>query len=64
MFSKGVFLMRFHTLVLACLLITGCGQQFAPKASIEGGESAKKKVLKMNDEHQKKLEQLTLPGSE
>ena len=56
--------MRFHTLVLACLLITGCGQQFAPKASIEGGESAKKKVLKMNDEHQEKLEQLTLPGSE
>ncbi len=56
--------MRFHILVLICLLLTGCGQQLAPKASIEGGESAKKKVLKMNDEHQKKLEQLTLPGSE
>jgi hypothetical protein len=61
---QGGLLLRFHTLVLACLLLTGCGQQLAPKASIEGGESAKKKVLKMNDEHQEKLEQLTLPGSE
>jgi len=56
--------MRFHLVMLTCLLLAGCGQQLAPKVSIEAGESVKKKALKMNDEHQKKLEQLTLPGSE
>lgn len=58
--------MRFSMTMLAVLTLPlfGCGQQMAPSVSVEAGESAKQKVLKMNDEHQKKLEQLTLPGQE
>ena len=58
--------MPIRLMVLATLVLPliGCGQQQAPRVSIEEGESAKKKVITMNDEHQKKLEQLTLPGAE
>ena len=55
---------RLLALVTLILPLIGCGQQQAPKVSIEAGDSAKKKVITMNDEHQKKLEQLTLPGAE
>ena len=58
--------MRYCLTMLAFLLLLapGCGQQTAPKVSIDEGQSAKERVLKMNDEHQKKLEQLTLPGQD
>ena len=58
--------MPIRLMVLATLVLPliGCGQQQAPKVSIEAGESAKKKVFRMNDEHQKKLEQLTPPAAE
>ncbi len=58
--------MRFRMTMLASLvvLLTGCGQKTAPSVSTEEVQAAKEQLLKMNDEHQKKLEQLTLPGQD
>jgi len=58
--------MRFHLTMLASLivLVSGCGQQTAPKVSIDKGQAAKERLLKMNDKHQEKLEQLILPGQD
>lgn len=58
--------MRFYSTMLACLLLPllGCNQKTAPSVSTEEVQAAKEQLLKMNDEHQKKLEQLTLPGQD
>jgi hypothetical protein len=58
--------MRFYSTMLACLLLPllGCNQKTAPSVSTEEVQAAKEQMLKMNDEYQKKLEQLTLPGQD
>jgi hypothetical protein len=50
-------------IVSICLFtLSGCGAESAPRVTIQEGGSAKKRVIKMNEQHQERLEQLTLPG--
>lgn len=55
---------RCFLLVALLLPLAGCTQGNAPAVTVEKSQAAKDRVLEMNDEHQKKLEQLTLPGQD
>jgi len=51
----------FVPLVLISLLC-GCGQQSGPEATTQKASAAKEQLIEMNKAHQKRLEELILPG--
>lgn len=42
--------------------LTGCGLETGPGVVTQNGSAAKEKVIKLNEQHQERLEDLILPG--
>ena len=50
------------TLSVVAVTLVGCGVESAPRVTTQEAGAAKERVIKLNEDHQQRLEKLTLPG--